>query len=128
MSVTKSKIKTITEDGEWKDWFKWATELENGVKGTMYTKTNEMPAQPNQEIDYTINGSGTIKMVDPDNLPVSDQDRQLMICRQSSIKAAIDHNRGGLLSWLTGGPSMETILKDSDTFTHYIYNGLNKKK
>tara|TARA_R110002020_G_scaffold346394_1_gene560270 strand:+ start:3176 stop:3520 length:345 start_codon:yes stop_codon:yes gene_type:complete len=81
--MKKSKIKNIQGSGTFKDFFVFEIEFHNNDIGNMYKKTKSSNLNIGQEVSYTINEKGTIKI---QTLEQSLKD--ISIIRQSSLKAA----------------------------------------
>jgi hypothetical protein len=58
-----AKVVSVTGDGTWKEFYKFEVELDNGDSGVMYKKTQQHWLEINQEINYSINDKGTLKVI-----------------------------------------------------------------
>ena len=121
--MKKSKIMQVSGAGTWKEFNKFEVVLEDGKKGTYYCNSDqEISIKVGDEIHYKINDKGTLQVLDPNDLPVPDSMRQLLIVRQSCVKASIDY----LVS--TGRPvSEDEVLEMADKFKNYVYEGLKNQ-
>lgn len=126
-----SKIKHIEAKGSW-----------NGQFGTMYSfkvtfeddetlevnaKTEVPPYQVGDLVDYEVTKAGKFgkqgKIKKPDSLPSmpggSHPDRELMIVRQSCLKAAVECN--------PSGTPVDIILR-AEIFTAWVMSGVIEEK
>ena len=58
-----AKVVSVKGDGTWKEFYKFEVELDNGDSGVMYKKTPQHWLEENQEINYSINDKGTLKVI-----------------------------------------------------------------
>ena len=117
MEVKKSKIVSLVANGAWNELNKFDTVMENGDKGTLYTVDAVHPCKVGDEVHYTRKENGTMSIVDPNDLPIPDSVKQLMIVRQSSIKSSVEcHNN-------VANSSSETVIEVAEVFTNYVLNG-----
>ena len=59
----KSVIKKINKQDPWNDLFKFEMEFEDGSKGMMYKKTDDPKCEVGDEVNFTLNEKGTIKII-----------------------------------------------------------------
>lgn len=88
-----AKVKNVQQDGKWKDLYKFEVELDNGETCSLYKKTENPYIKPGDEVNYTTNDKGTMKIVrDGGAQPSysSNPDRELKIVKQSCLKAAVE--------------------------------------
>jgi len=83
----------ITNDN--KTLYVFELSLDNGDIGAIFKQKDNAYVEVGQEISYELTERGTIKIQRENsnfssNRPAPDNDRQLSIIRQSSLKAAID--------------------------------------
>ena len=123
MQAKQANVKTVQSDGKFKEWDKWSVELSDGTTGKMYTKdTKAPPVTVGQAVHFLINESGTIKVVDPDDMPVSARTKEMHIIRQSSLKAAVDLC---VANFSSAGEAIDSdhCIALSEKFVGYILNG-----
>ena len=58
-----AKVVAVKGDGTWKEFHKFEVELDNGDVGVMYKKTPQHWLEEGQEINYSINDKGTLKVI-----------------------------------------------------------------
>ena len=58
-----AKVVSVKGDGTWKEFYKFEVELNNGDSGVMYKKTPQHWLEEDQEINYSINDKGTLKVI-----------------------------------------------------------------
>ena len=116
----KSKLKTVQGNGNWKEFYKFDVEFEDGNGGTIYRKTNEPKVTIGEEYNYSINDKGSVKIVNPNyqnngfngggsNSPKTDE----QIVRMNSVTNAVAYCRGS-------NCSPEEILETSQIFRDWI--------
>jgi hypothetical protein len=100
--MKKSIIKTITPKGQWKEFWKFEIEFEDGNSGRVFKVENDAGVNEGDEVDYTINEKGTIKIIKEGYQPEQqsgqpahkysdrEQDREKLIVKQSMMKGAIE--------------------------------------
>tara|TARA_R110000744_G_scaffold196593_1_gene315879 strand:+ start:9627 stop:10088 length:462 start_codon:yes stop_codon:yes gene_type:complete len=109
----KSKVKTVQGNGggpgAFMDLYKYEVSMEDGTTGNMFKKTDNPFIEVGQEVHYTVNAKGTIKILPADGstwedkkanteyakvptspTPTSGLTRDELIVRQTCIKAAVD--------------------------------------
>ena len=60
-----SKIISITPTGQWQDLFKLEVRFDNGDFGTAFAKSQTPPYAVGEEVEYTKNEKGTVKIQRP---------------------------------------------------------------
>ena len=103
--MKSSKVTNVQGNGTFKDMHVFEVELENGDMGKIYKKSREAGVDVGQELEYTMNEKGTIKIVTEyqknlaagsvssngvTNTYKKDDNVQQLIVKQSSLKAAVD--------------------------------------
>jgi len=61
--MKNSKVVNVQASGNWKELYKFEVELDNGDIGTLYRKSKDSKLFNGQDISYTINDKGTLKIV-----------------------------------------------------------------
>ena len=61
--MTKSKLKNIQANGNWKDFYKFDVEFEDGTTGTIFKKSEEHRLEIGKEYNYSKNDKGSIKII-----------------------------------------------------------------
>tara|TARA_R110002020_G_scaffold16986_3_gene60180 strand:- start:1678 stop:2100 length:423 start_codon:yes stop_codon:yes gene_type:complete len=127
--MKKSKIKTVQGNGTYKDMFIYEISLENGDVGNIYRKTEEAKVDIGQEIEYDLKPSGTLKILTDYNreefikkttISNSSKDNiQLMIVKQSCLKAAVEMDKSG---------DRSQIIDDAQYFTDWVMDDCCAKK
>jgi hypothetical protein len=94
--MKNSKVVNVQGSGMFKELYVFEVELENGDIGKIYRKSNDSKLSVGQDISYTINDKGSIKIVtdyqknnQSQSSPKQD-DVQKFIVRQSSITRGIE--------------------------------------
>jgi len=120
--MKNSKVVNVQGSGMFKELYVFEVELENGDVGKIYRKSNDSKLTNGQEISYTINDKGSIKIVTDyqknnptQSSPQKSDDVQKLIVKQSSLKAAVDFDNKC---------SPEDVLKNADMFYNWVM-GLN---
>ena len=134
----KAKLMNLKDNGTWTAsdntvFFKFDAEMDNGDAGSFLAKSNPPLQKVGEEYEYSIeekNGHKNIKFVKPAGSPFQpkiqrnpedEAKRQLMIVRQSSLKASVDlicHNQ----------LQFEQILVAAEIFTEYATGQLKAAK
>ena len=99
--MKKSKVTNVQASGNFKELFVFEVEFENGDVGKLYRKSEEHKLDIGQELEYTLNDRGSIKIQQPAYQggggkkydPEAENKKQILISRQSSVKAAVDFCR-----------------------------------
>jgi hypothetical protein len=132
--MAKSKIKDIQGNGTYKDMFIYEISLENGDIGNIYRKTENAKVEIGQDLEYELKPSGTIKIITDynreefikktttsnSNTNVKSDDIQLMIVKQSCLKASAEMN--------PSGTDREQIIDDAQYFTDWVMDNCCAKK
>tara|TARA_R110000751_G_scaffold83752_1_gene167889 strand:+ start:300 stop:677 length:378 start_codon:yes stop_codon:yes gene_type:complete len=79
--INKSKIKSIKKQDQWNDLFKFEIKFENGSEGMMFKKSPDPMCSVGDDVMFTINEKGTIKIV---------KEGQEQFVNQPSIKSNDD--------------------------------------
>lgn len=125
----KAKLMILRDNGTWTAtdgtvFFKFDAEMDNGDKGSFLAKSNPPQQKVGEEYEYTIeekNGHNNIKFAKAAGAgfqpkvqrnPEEEAKRQLMIVRQSSLKAATDLVCHSMIQF-------DAILVISEIFTDY---------
>ena len=122
--MKNSKVVNVQGSGMFKEFYVFEVELENKDVGKIYRKSNESKLTSGQEISYTINDKGSIKIVtdyqknNPTQLsPQKSDDVQKLIVRQSSLKSAVDFNNDC---------TAEEVLHNAEKFYNWVMGLENK--
>jgi hypothetical protein len=131
-----AKVVSVKGDGTFNDLYKFDVELDNGDNAKMYKKTPQHWLEEGQEINYTINEKGTLKVIREgwDHKTLSngsgggssnfkkDNSVQEYIIKQSSLKCAVD------VCISQGLHSTEDILSRADAFKEWVLEQEEKKE
>ena len=126
----KNKIKSVQGNGTYKDMFIFEITFENGDIGNLYRKTEDAKVEVGQEVEYDLKPSGTIKIITDYNreefikktttISKPNKDNiQLMIVKQSCLKAAVELDKTG---------DRSKIVKDAQYFTDWVMDDCYNKK
>ena len=126
----KNKIKSVQGNGTYKDMFIFEITFENGDIGNLYRKTEDAKVEVGQEVEYDLKPSGTIKIITDYNreefikktttISKPNKDNiQLMIVKQSCLKAAVELDKTG---------DRSKIVKDAQYFTDWVMDDCCNKK
>jgi hypothetical protein len=122
-----AKIVSITPTGQWQDLFKLEIRFDNGDFGTAFAKSQTPSYSVGDEVEYSKNEKGTIKIQRPNNFgggfgggstssysaaPKND-DRSASIIRQVALKAAVEYA-------CAAGHDVKTILANAATFNEWM--------
>jgi hypothetical protein len=116
-----AKVVSVKGDGTFNDLYKFDVELDNGDNAKMYKKTPQHWLEEGQEINYTINEKGTLKVIRAYNFK-KDNSVQEYIIKQSSLKCAVD------VCISQGLHSTEDILSRADAFKEWVLEQEEKKE
>ena len=120
--MSKSKLTNIQANGNWKDFYKFDLEFEDGTTGTIFKKSENHKLEVGKEYEYSKNEKGSIKIIPEGGgfTPnyTNNDDRQKYIIRQSMLKAAVDFHSGT-------SSTTSTIIGTAEEFEEWV---LNKKK
>jgi hypothetical protein len=123
-----AKIVSITPKGQWQDLFKLEIRFDNGDFGTAFAKSPTPSYAVGDEVDYTKNEKGTIKINKPfgggfggGSTPsytpsyggAKSDDRSASIIRQVALKAAVEYA-------CAAGHDVNTILANAATFNEWM--------
>ena len=125
-----AKIVSITPKGQWQDLFKLEIRFDNGDFGTAFAKSATPSYAVGDEVDYTKNEKGTIKINKPfgggfgggtggsfaNTSKVSGDDRSASIIRQVALKAAVEYG-------CAAGSDVNTILANAAIFNEWMQGG-----
>ena len=116
--MKNSKVVNVQGSGMFKELYVFEVELDNGDVGKIYRKSNDSKLSVGQDISYTINDKGSIKIVtdyqknnQTQSSPKQD-DVQKLIVKQSSLKAAVDYDNKC---------SPEDVLKNAQMFYEWVW-------
>ena len=120
--MSKSKLTNIQANGNWKDFYKFDVEFEDGTTGTIFKKSSEHRLEIGKEYNYSKNDKGSIKII-PEGGGfttnyTNNDDRQKYIIRQSMLKAAVDFHSGS-------SRTTSQVIGTAEEFEEWV---LNKKK
>lgn len=118
--MKNSKVVNVQGSGMFKELYVFEVELENKDVGKIYRKTNDSKLSTGQEISYTINDKGSIKIVTDyqknnptQSSPQKSDEVQKLIVKQSSLKAAVDYN---------SNCSAEEVLENAQRFYEWVWD------
>jgi len=116
--MKNSKVVNVQGSGMFKELYVFEVELHNGDVGKIYRKSNDSKLSNGQDISYTINDKGSIKIVtdyqknnQSQSSPKQD-DVQKLIVKQSSLKAAVDYDNKC---------TPEDVLKNAQMFYEWVW-------
>lgn len=126
-----STIKNVTGDGNFKELLVFILELENGDTGKIYRKETSPPLEVGQEITYTKNDKGTIKIAfnkeggnfssNSDKMTKEDwAKKDDTIIKQTCIKAASEFNA-------QSEATAKNVIEDATLFYNWVTNGTKKE-
>ena len=121
------KITSITPNGQWQEFFKLDIRFDNGDFGTAFAKSQTPSYKVGDEVEYTKNEKGTIKIQRPNNFggggsfggsfanasKTSGDERSASIIRQVALKAAVEYASAA-------GHDVNTILANAETFNAWM--------
>jgi len=116
--MKNSKVKNVQGSGMFKELYVFEVELDNGDVGKIYRKSNDSKLSNGQDISYTINDKGSIKIVtdyqknQSQSSPQKSDDVQKLIVKQSSLKAAVDYDNKC---------TAEDVLKNAQIFYEWVW-------
>ena len=117
--MKNSKVVNVQGSGMFKELYVFEVELDNGDIGKIYRKSNDSKLSVGQEISYTINDKGSIKIVtdyqknnQSQSSPQKSDDVQKLIVKQSSLKAAVDYDNKC---------TTEDVLKNAQMFYEWVW-------
>jgi len=90
------KITSITPNGQWQEFYKLELRFDNGDFGTAFAKSENPSYKVGDEVEYTKNEKGTVKIQRGDrpawtpSAPKANDDRSVSIIRQVALKSAVE--------------------------------------
>jgi hypothetical protein len=123
-----AKIVSITPKGQWQEFYKLEIRFDNGDFGTAFAKSQTPSYNVGDEVDYTKNEKGTIKINNPFTgggfsggsggsfataSKSAGDERSASIIRQVALKAAVEYA-------CAAGHDMNTILGNAETFNAWM--------
>ena len=90
------KITSITPNGQWQEFYKLELRFDNGDFGTAFAKSETPSYKVGDEVEYTKNEKGTVKIQRGDrpawtpSTPKANADRSASIIRQVALKSAVE--------------------------------------
>ena len=123
--MKNSKVVNVQGSGMFKELYVFEVELDNGDIGKIYRKSNDSKLTNGQDISYTINDKGSIKIVtdyqknQSQSSPQKSDDVQKLIVKQSTLKAAVDYDNKC---------SPEDVLKNAQMFYDWVMGNDVQKK
>jgi hypothetical protein len=123
-----SKIISITPTGQWQDLFKLEVRFDNGDFGTAFAKSQTPPYAVGDEVEYTKNEKGTVKIQRPNpygastgggynqsapSFAAKTDDRSASIIRQVALKSAVEYA-------CAAQHDVNTILANAETFNAWM--------
>tara|TARA_R100001163_G_C5051490_1_gene188300 strand:+ start:1344 stop:1724 length:381 start_codon:yes stop_codon:yes gene_type:complete len=120
--MKKSKLTNIQANGNWKDFYKFDVEFEDGTIGTIFKKSSEHRLEIGKEYNYSKNEKGSIKIIPEGGVYTTNytnnDERQKYIIRQSMLKAAVDFHSNSSCT-------TAQVIGTAEEFEEWV---LNKKK
>ena len=117
------KVTNVQGSGTFKELYVFELQLDNGDTGKIYKKGLDAGVKVGDEITYTLNDKGSIKIQreqyqNNNYSNKSNPDVQKSIIRQSSLKAAVEL----CTAYVKTGTSVNTadVLRIADTFTNWV--------
>ena len=116
--MKNSKVVNVQGSGMFKELYVFEVELDNGDIGKIYRKSNDSKLSVGQDISYTINDKGSIKIVtdyqknNQSQSSTKQDDVQKLIVKQSSLKAAVDYDNKC---------TPEDVLKNAQMFYEWVW-------
>ena len=116
--MKNSKVVNVQGSGMFKELYVFEVELDNGDVGKIYRKSNDSKLSNGQDISYTINDKGSIKIVtdyqknNQNQSSPKQDDVQKLIVKQSSLKAAVDYDNKC---------TPEDVLKNAQMFYEWVW-------
>ena len=118
-----AKVTNVQGSGTFKELYVFEIQLDNGDTGKIYKKGQDAGVKVGDEITYTLNDKGSIKIQreqyqNNNYSNKSNPDVQKSIIRQSSLKAAVEL----CSAYVKTGTSVNTadVLRIADTFTNWV--------
>jgi hypothetical protein len=125
-----AKIISITPTGQWNEFFKFEVRFEDGDFGTAFAKSNTPPYAVGDDVTYTKNEKGTIKIQKAGfqnnytapftKSAAGSDDRGKSIIRQVALKSAVEMSA----SYVAQGATIpvEKIFELADKFNAWMLN------
>ncbi len=122
------KIISITPTGQWQDLYKLEVRFDSGDFGTAFAKSQTPPYAVGEDVEYTKNEKGTIKIQRANafgattggaytpsvgSMPKSNDDRSASIIRQVALKSAVEYA-------CAAQHDVNTILANAETFNAWM--------
>ena len=119
-----AKVTNVQGSGTFKELYVFELQLENGDTGKIYKKAQDAGVKVGEEITYTLNDKGSIKIQREKysggggGFSKSNPDVQKSIIKQSSLKAAVEL----CSAYIKSGNSVNSadVLRLADTFTNWV--------
>ena len=119
-----TKVTNVQGSGTFKELYVFELQLENGDSGKIYKKGQDAGVKVGEEITYTLNEKGSIKIQREQYQQSggystkSNPDVQKSIIKQSSLKAAVEL----CSSYIKSGSSVNSadVLRLADTFNNWV--------
>lgn len=131
MEIKTSTVKSVQANGTFKEMNKWEVEMENGDCGENLTKGDQEYFVKGREVEYEWHPGKYPKIKRPykkDGQPTQTPQRndnvQLYIIRQSSLKIALDYHNITMDN--PKNLTRDDVAETSEFFTQYVMNGLDK--
>jgi hypothetical protein len=123
-----AKITSISPNGQWRELYKFDVTLDSGDKGTVFGKTPQLRFGIGDEVAFSTNEKGTMKLDKPQYggggysapsgapaAPMATGSKDELIVRQVSIKAAVELAA-------THGLDMRAMFKAAEEINAWILN------
>jgi len=120
-----AKVTNVQGSGKFKEFYVFELQLDNGDTGKVYKKGQDAGVKVGEEITYTLNDKGSIKIQREQysgggggGFSKSNPDVQKSIIKQSSLKAAVEL----CSAYIKSGNSVNSadVLRLADTFTNWV--------
>ena len=118
-----AKVTNVQGSGTFKELYVFELQLDNGDAGKIYKKAQDAGVKIGEEITYTLNDKGSIKIQREQysgggGYQKSNPDVQKSIIKQSSLKAAVEL----CSAYIKSGNSVNSadVLRLADTFTNWV--------
>ena len=120
-----AKIISITPKGQWQEFYKLEVRFDNGDFGTAFAKSPTPSYAVGDEVEYSKNEKGTIKIQRPNNFgggtggsfatasKSAGDERSASIIRQVALKAAVEYA-------CAAKHDVPTILANADLFNKWM--------
>jgi hypothetical protein len=116
--MKNSKVVNVQGSGMFKELYVFELELDNGDIGKIYRKSNDSKLSVGQDISYTINDKGSIKIVTDyqknNQIQSSKKNKDVddLITRQTVIKASVEYDNQC---------SIDDVLKNAQIMYEWIW-------